>query len=87
MIAGSIAKKYRCLNHLKQMTGLSRRSMANVVDKNLVNSIQSETRLCKARRMQSQGLNFSAVTTIAVPNLEKQMQGRLNLVRKYRQEC
>ncbi|WAR07281.1 LOW QUALITY PROTEIN: hypothetical protein MAR_017239 [Mya arenaria] len=58
IVSGRIARKYRCLNQIQRQTGLSRKSLAKVMDKKLVNITHSESRLCIARNLKSQVIEF-----------------------------
>ncbi|WAR25258.1 hypothetical protein MAR_010962 [Mya arenaria] len=58
IVSGRIARKYRFLNQIQRQTGLSRKSLAKVMNKNLVNITHSKSRLCIARNLKSQVIEF-----------------------------
>ncbi|KAL3881981.1 hypothetical protein ACJMK2_028363 [Sinanodonta woodiana] len=49
IISGTMARKYRCITNINKFTGLSRKSLVKVFDKDLVNYIPTEKRIYKGR--------------------------------------
>lgn len=58
IISGTMARKYRCITNINKFTGLSRKSLVKVFDKDLVNYIPTEKRICKARNMRNRIIEF-----------------------------